>query len=36
MAEEELKHTLALYAGQVSYAKRWIGMLLDRTRDLGM
>jgi len=36
MTEEELKHTRALYSGEVSFVDRWIGVLLDRIRDLGL
>ena len=36
LTEEELKHTLALYAGEVSFVDRWIGVLLDRIRELGL
>ena len=36
MTPEELRHTLALYAGEVSFVDRWVGVLLDRVRDLGL
>jgi arylsulfatase A-like enzyme len=36
MTEAELRHTRALYAGQVSFADKWIGVLLDRLRELGL
>ncbi len=36
MTERELRHTRALYAGQVSFVDKWIGVLLDRVRDLSL
>jgi arylsulfatase A-like enzyme len=36
MSPEELKHTLALYAGEVTLVDKWVGALLDRIRDLGL
>jgi len=36
MSEAELKHTRALYAGEVTFVDKWIGILLDRIRDLGL
>ncbi|MFO7900634.1 MAG: sulfatase [Planctomycetota bacterium] len=36
MTERELRHTRALYAGQVSFLDKWLGVLLDRVRDLGL
>ena len=36
MTPEELNHTLALYAGLVTYVDKWVGVLLDRIRDLGL
>jgi len=32
----ELAHTKALYAGQVSFVDKWIGVLLDHVRRLGL
>ena len=34
--EAELRHTQALYAGEVTMVDRWLGVLLDRIRDLGL
>jgi arylsulfatase A-like enzyme len=36
MTEEELRHTKALYAGEVTFVDTWLGVLLDRIRDLGL
>lgn len=36
MTEAELEHTRALYAGEVTYVDAWIGVLLDRMKDLGV
>ena len=36
MTREELAHTRALYAGEVTFVDKWLGVLLDRVRDLGL
>jgi len=36
LTEPELRHTKALYGGQVSFVDKWIGVLLDRIRELGL
>jgi len=36
LTPEELRHTLALYAGEVSFVDKWVGVLLDRVRELGL
>jgi len=36
MSPEELAHTRALYAGCVSLVDKWVGIFLDRLRDLGL
>ena len=36
MTPAELRHTLALYAGLVTYVDKWVGVLLDRIRELGL
>jgi len=36
MAEDELKHVRALYAGEVTMVDRWIGLLLDKVEQLGL
>ncbi len=36
MSEEELNHTLALYAGEVTFVDKWVGVLLDHIRSLGL
>jgi arylsulfatase A-like enzyme len=36
MTSEELAHTKALYAGEVTFVDKWLGVLLDRIRDLGL
>ena len=32
----ELEHTMALYAGEITFLDKWVGLLLDRVRDLGL
>jgi arylsulfatase A-like enzyme len=36
MTPDELRHTRALYAGEVTLVDRWVGILLDRMRELGI
>jgi arylsulfatase A-like enzyme len=36
MTEEEVKHTKALYAGEVSFVDKWVGVFLDYVRKLGL
>jgi len=36
LTPRELQHTIALYAGEVSWVDKWVGILLDRIRDLGL
>ena len=36
MTEEEVAHTAALYAGEVTFVDRWLGILLDRIREAGL
>ncbi len=36
LSEVELKHMRALYAGEVTMVDRWLGLFLERARDLGM
>jgi arylsulfatase A-like enzyme len=36
MTPEEVQHTKALYAGEVTFVDKWIGILLERIRDLGL
>ncbi|MFP4055969.1 MAG: sulfatase-like hydrolase/transferase [Candidatus Brocadiia bacterium] len=36
MSPEEVAHTRALYAGEVSLVDRWVGVLLDHVRELGL
>ena len=36
MTEEELQHTLALYAGEVTFVDKWVGVLIDRIKELGL
>jgi arylsulfatase A-like enzyme len=36
MTPEELRHTMALYAGEVTMVDRWLGVLLERIRELGL
>jgi arylsulfatase A-like enzyme len=36
MTPREVEHTKALYAGEISFVDSWVGILLDRIRDLGI
>jgi arylsulfatase A-like enzyme len=36
MTEAELKHMRARYAGEVTLVDEWLGLFLERARDLGM
>lgn len=36
LSEAELKHMRALYAGEVTMVDRWLGLFLERARELGM
>ena len=36
LSEGELRHMRALYAGEVTMVDRWLGLFLDRARELGM
>ena len=36
MTPEELKHTRALYAGEVTFVDKWVGALLDKLRQLDL
>ncbi|HIE52637.1 MAG TPA: sulfatase [Armatimonadetes bacterium] len=36
ITEEELTRTLELYAGEVTLVDKWIGLFLDRCRELGL
>ena len=36
MTEEEVAHTKALYAGEVTFVDKWVGALLDEIRNLGI
>jgi arylsulfatase A-like enzyme len=36
MTEAEVRHTMALYAGEVSFVDRWLGAVLDAVRALGL
>jgi len=36
MTKEELNHTKALYAGEVSFVDKWVGILLDYLRESGL
>jgi len=36
MTPREVQHTRALYAGEVTFVDKWIGILLDRIRELGL
>ncbi|MDO8684485.1 MAG: sulfatase [Armatimonadota bacterium] len=36
LTPRELEHILALYAGNVSWVDKWVGILLDHIRDLGL
>lgn len=35
MTDDELKNTMALYAGEVSFVDKWVGYLLDAARAMG-
>ena len=34
MTPEEVKHTKALYSGEVTFVDKWVGMLLEKLREL--
>ncbi|HQK93552.1 MAG TPA: sulfatase [Armatimonadota bacterium] len=36
LSPEELAHVRALYAGEVTFVDKWVGLLLDRARSLGL
>jgi len=36
MTDEEVNHTKALYAGDVTFVDKWVGLLLDRIKELGL
>lgn len=36
MNEEEVAHTKALYAGEVTFVDKWVGILLEQIRKLGL
>jgi arylsulfatase A-like enzyme len=36
MTEAELAHTQALYAGEITFVDKWVGVLLDHLRTLGI
>jgi arylsulfatase A-like enzyme len=36
MTPREVEHTKALYAGEVSFVDKWVGVLLQRIKDLGL
>lgn len=36
LTEAELNHVRALYAGEVSLVDKWVGMLLDKVKQLGL
>ena len=36
MTPREVQHTKALYAGEVTFVDKWVGVLLDRIRGLGL
>jgi len=36
MTPREVQHTKALYAGEVTFVDKWVGILLDRIRELGL
>jgi arylsulfatase A-like enzyme len=36
MTAREVEHTMALYAGEITFVDKWVGLLLDRLRDLGL
>ena len=35
LTKRELEHIRALYAGEVSFVDKWVGLLLDKIRELG-
>lgn len=36
MTQREVEHTKALYAGEVTFVDKWVGILLERIKDLGL
>jgi len=36
MTPEEMKHTMDLYAGEVTFVDKWVGILLERLKELGV
>ncbi|RLE81062.1 MAG: hypothetical protein DRJ51_04570 [Thermoprotei archaeon] len=36
LSERELKHTIALYAGEVTMVDRWFGKLMEKVEDMGL
>jgi len=36
LTEDEIKHTRALYAGEVTLVDTWVGQILDKIRSLGL
>ena len=36
LTEAELRHVLALYAGEITMMDRWVGLLLQKIKDLGL
>jgi len=36
LTAREARHTRALYAGDVTFTDRWVGILLDKLRDVGL
>ncbi len=36
MTDREVQHTRALYAGEVTFVDKWVGVLLDHIRELGL
>ncbi|HIE29881.1 TPA: hypothetical protein EYP66_21640 [Candidatus Poribacteria bacterium] len=36
MTPEEVQHTKNLYAGEVTFVDKWVGVLLDRIKELGI
>lgn len=36
MTKREIQHTQALYAGEITFLDKWVGILLERVRDLGL
>lgn len=36
MTADEVAHTMALYAGEITFVDKWVGLLLDRIRELGL